>query len=369
MRLNKLIRGLLAAVLVTSAVTVRADVFNMGGTISGGTWTGNASLEFVTVGDAGNAADTATGYGAVDHPYSIAKYDTTAAQYTVFLNAVAKTDTYGLYNSSMGTANYGPYNCGISRTGLSGSYSYAPTRDGNYPVNKVSWGDAARFCNWLSNGQPTGLQDSTTTERGAYALNGAMSAADLMGVSAHSASASYFLPSENEQYKAMYYKSGGTNAGYWLYPTKSSDGLTLSNVLSSTGTNNANFYDYFNRGNGGYTDPTNCLTAVGSFAGSPGPYGTFDMGGDVFQWNETDMNDTGSWRGSRGGSFYYDGAGYLASSARFTNYPTNEKYNVGFRVASVPEPGSLTLLLSCAVAFGIWRIRRCKPLAIAPSRP
>ena len=47
-----------------------------------------------------------------------------------------------------------------------------------------------------------------------------------------------------------------------------------------TGTNNANYF------NGGDTDPTNLLTPVGAFAASPGPYGTYDMGGDVFQWNE-----------------------------------------------------------------------------------
>ena len=39
--------------------------------------------------------------GAVDYNYSIDKYDVTLGQYTQFLNAVAKTDTYGLYNSYM----------------------------------------------------------------------------------------------------------------------------------------------------------------------------------------------------------------------------------------------------------------------------
>ena len=35
-----------------------------------------------------------------------------------------------------------------------------------------------------------------------------------------------------------------------------------------------------------YTDPTNYLTPVGAFSASPGPYGTYDMGGDVLQWDE-----------------------------------------------------------------------------------
>ena len=39
-----MVRGLLAVAVVASAVSAQADVFNMGGTISGGTWTGLASL-------------------------------------------------------------------------------------------------------------------------------------------------------------------------------------------------------------------------------------------------------------------------------------------------------------------------------------
>ncbi len=66
-RAKTIMRSLLAAALLGSAVSAQADVFNMGGTISGGTWTGLASLSFVTVGDPGNVADPATGYGAV--PY------------------------------------------------------------------------------------------------------------------------------------------------------------------------------------------------------------------------------------------------------------------------------------------------------------
>ena len=282
-----MIRGLLAVALVASAVAVQAD---------------QITIDMDTVGDAGNAADT-NGYGVVDHSYSIAKYDTTATQYTAFLNAVAKTDTYGLYNTNMAG---GFASCGISQSGPSGNYTYATTKDGNYPVNYLSWGDAARFCNWLSNGQltVTGTQNLTTTESGAYTLNGATSNADLMAVK-RNLGATCFIPTENEWYKAAYYKGGSKNAGYWLYPTKSND--VPSNLKLSGGTNNANFYL------SGYTDPTNYLTAVGSFAGSPGPYGTFDMGGDVFQWDET--NISGSGRGLRGGSFD-NNTDSLASSYR-----------------------------------------------------
>ena len=152
-----IVRGLLAAALAVAAVSARADVFNMGG--------GNTSLQWVNVTDPGNSADPATGYGAVSQTYRIGKYDVTAAQYCEYLNAVAKTDTYGLYNPSMAIdASYG---CGISRSGNPGSYTYSVTKNGNFPVNYVSWGDAARFCNWLQNGQPNGAEGNGTTETGA----------------------------------------------------------------------------------------------------------------------------------------------------------------------------------------------------------
>ena len=84
-----------ASVLMLAASVAHADVFNMGGTRNPttGTWTGLASLEFVTVGDAGNAADTATGslYGSVPYVYRMGKYDVTVGQYCQFLNAVAET--------------------------------------------------------------------------------------------------------------------------------------------------------------------------------------------------------------------------------------------------------------------------------------
>ena len=40
--------------------------------------------------------------------------------------------------------------------GVPGQAGYA--NYANFPVNYVSWGDAARFCNWLQNNQPTGVE-------------------------------------------------------------------------------------------------------------------------------------------------------------------------------------------------------------------
>jgi hypothetical protein len=95
------------------------------------------TIDTVPVGDMGNANDPATGnlYGGVGYGYSVGKYEVTVGQYTAFLNAVAATDTYGLYNTSMATdLNI----AGISRTGVSGSYSYSEIGSANHPVTYVS---------------------------------------------------------------------------------------------------------------------------------------------------------------------------------------------------------------------------------------
>ncbi len=114
--------------------------------------------------------------------YRIAEYEVTAGQYAAFLNAVSKTDTCGLHNPYM---DYDAFpdrlGCNIKRSGSPGSYTCSVAPDWvNRPVNWVSWGDAARFANWLHNGQPTGAQDLSTTEDGAWHLNVATSYAAMM---------------------------------------------------------------------------------------------------------------------------------------------------------------------------------------------
>jgi len=277
---------------------------------------------WVTVGNSGNAADS-TGYGSVAYTYTIGKFDVTAGQYTAFLNAVAKTDTYSLYNPSMDTAN-NPYGCNIKRTGSSGSYAYSVDPNwANRPVNFVSWGDAARFCNWLTNGQPTGAQNASTTEDGSYYLNGATSNSALMAVT-RKANAKYVIPTENEWYKAAYYdpnKSGG--AGYWDYPTGSNS--TPSNALVDPDPGNtATFID----ANGGHTvGSPYWRTEVGAHENSPSPYGTFDQGGNIWQWNETIIDP--NHRSLRGGAFGRIG---LGASSRIGNRPASEDDDLGFRV-------------------------------------
>jgi formylglycine-generating enzyme len=291
------------------------------------------NMEMVTVGDAGNAADS-NGLGSVASTYQIGKYDVTWGQYCEFLNAVAKADPYGLYTEWMPVG--GPFGSrptyGIARSGTSGSYTYAVagaySQAANCPINCVRWCDAVRFCNWLQNGQPVGPEGNGTTETGAYTMNG--ETWNLM-TQTRNANAKYFLPTEDEWYKAAYYKGGSKNAGYWLFPTQS------NTAPGNTVPKGANCYI-----SGGIGD----LTPVGAYYESPGPYGTYDMGGNCYQWNETAFPDNPRGvpcRGVRGGS-YGNVADCMASNYAVYFYPP-EQLGYGFRVAaSVPEPSSLLLM-------------------------
>jgi len=294
------------------------------------------TVETVMVGDQGNVADTryprvgTSSFGSVGYRYQMGKYEITAGQYTAFLNAVAKSDPYGLYNSDM-DSNYGP---NIKRSGSTNNYTYSVADDwANRPVTFVSWGDAARFANWLSNGQPTtGVQDASTTENGSYALNGATKYWELREI-VRSTNATWVIPNEDEWYKAAYYKGGSTNAGYWDYPTRSD--MAPTNEFSSTGTNNANFSIWDNGFHSTIGSPY-FRTEVGALSGSPGPYGTFDQAGNVWEWTETPYPGS-STRIVRGGSFESGEAGYLHASwyDGGGRLPVYESDDWGFRLAFI----------------------------------
>ncbi len=302
------------------------------------------TIETVPVGNPGNAGDTryaTPGYGAVGYDYRIGKYEVTAGQYTEFLNAVAKTDVHGLYDTEMWSEVRG---CQIRRTGESGNYSYDVAVEwAKRPANYISWGDAARFANWLHNGQPRGAQDLSTTEDGAYYLNGATSDADLLAVNRKSGS-KWALPTEDEWYKAAYHKNNGVTGDYWDYPTASD--ITPSNARELVAPDPGNCATYYDNGyTGGW--PTRYRTEVGEHENSGSSYDTFDQGGNVFEWNEAVWYSS---RGLRGGSFNF-AVGSLRASYRDGGFPSYASHRFGFRVVYVPEPATLWLMAVAGLAL------------------
>jgi len=271
------------------------------------------TFEWVTVGDPGNTCQVqALGcFGSVADEYRIGKYEVTNAQYAEFLNAVAATNTYWVYNADMGSAPGG-----ITRNGSSGSYTYSAIAGREQmPVNYVNFYDALRFANWLHNGQPTGAQDSTTTEDGAYTFSGTAQ------VGARNADAAAFLPTEDEWYKAAYYDA--VSANYFDYPASSNAQTTCAAPGATLNTANCNM-------------AVGDLTDVGSYAASAGPNGTFDQGGNVIEWNEAIV---GWGRGIRGGGFSSNPDVLAASYGSGADAALASLPVIGFRVATLPPPG------------------------------
>ncbi|MCX6345261.1 MAG: SUMF1/EgtB/PvdO family nonheme iron enzyme [Armatimonadetes bacterium] len=314
------------------------------------------TIETVAIGDAGNAAELSgvgaggTGpdrlCGAVSYSYRMGCFEVTTAQYTEFLNAAAKSDSYGLYDARMTDTGSERPGCNIQRMGTAGEYTYSVGNEwANRPVNYISYWDACRFANWLHNGQGNG-----DTETGAYTLNG-YTGTDGREI-VRNPDAQWFLPNEDEWYKAAYYKGNSDAAGFWDYPTCSDS--TPSNLAESTDSLNiANFYQ------DGYAigEPF-WRSTVGEFSNSPSSYGTFDQGGNLWEWIDGVMENRATVeRVLRGGSYANYADSLLASQRGNANPADSDSGLVGFRVAApVPEPSSIIALLGgLAGMFGLRR--------------
>jgi sulfatase modifying factor 1 len=268
------------------------------------------SMDFVTIGNPGNTADTGgtPGCGAVSYGYRIGKYEVTNAQWNTFTAAA-----------------------GAPTGNPSIAYDIDSYYTGAQQPTNVSWYETLQFCNYLTSGDKS---------KGVYLFSGNnTNPGDFLGIDRDSATSAYgtayVIPTEDEWYKAAYFKPNGS--GYSLY----ANGLDTIPAADNG----------WNYSGGLYSSPWDVGTSTME------QNGTYDMMGNVWEWNENLFY--GSDRGLCGGSFIY-GDVFLASSSRsigghLGRLPTDESYDVGFRVAEIPEPASVILI---SAGFFFVRSRR-----------
>jgi formylglycine-generating enzyme required for sulfatase activity len=260
-----------------------------------GSGTNTFTIDFVDIGNTNNPAD-ASGYGAVPYGYRVAAYE-------IPQDAISKAAASGLSNVTAGAWT------------------------GNRPAANVSWLEAAAFVNWLNTSKGYQRAYNMVFTNGAWTVQ-PWSSADAWTVGGTNLyrhkDAYYFLPNENEWYKAAYYDAAATN--YFPYPTASSKAPT--DVGGGTTINTAV-----------YNSVTNTPAEVAN-AGGLSPYGTMGQGGNVTEWNEStvDGSTNSTIRVVRGGSWSASAAALL-SSTRSSASQTDKNSAAGFRVASVqPRP-------------------------------
>lgn len=278
------------------------------------------TIDFVDVGNAGNANDAGAGGGSYSSPYGGVGYDYRISTYEISQSDITNATASGLSNVTGGA------------------------HTGNEPAANISWYEAAAFVNWMntSNGHQAAydLTFSSGWSMTAWgASNQAATGVDSGTNAYRHKDAYYFLPSEDEWYKAAYHQNDGVTANYWDYATGSN---TIPTAVASGTTSGTAVFN-------GQSDPADV-----NLAGGLSPYGTMGQNGNVWEWNESAFdgvnNLTDEGRGIRGGS-WGNSEDPLRSSNRANLPPTFEFADIGFRVASIPEPSSIVMLLFAASAL------------------
>jgi formylglycine-generating enzyme len=304
-RMERFVAVLFGLLCLLSANFCQADTFGSGA---------NAfDIDFVTIGNPGNAPDTVgtpSLAGSVPYTYQIGKYEI-SEQMIDDANALG-----GL---------------GITKD----------TRGPNKPATSISWFEAAKFVNWLntSSGYSPAYKFDAT---GNFQLWQPSDPGYVPGSMFRNSLAKYVLPSVDEWYKAAYYDP--VTGVYFHYPTGSN--IAPTPVASGIAPATAVY--------GGLLAPAD-ITQAGGLS----PYGTMAQGGNVWEWNETVsdaefMNTPNlGGRAFRGGS--YASLHDLESAGIGGSNPSVEFIDVGFRVGSVvPEPSTIVLCgTGLSVAFGI----------------
>ena len=297
-----------AAFTLMTQLSAQADTFGTSGN--------EFTIDFANIGNTGNAADT-TGYGAVPYEYRASTYEITQ-------NAITKATASGLVGVTAGAWT------------------------DNQPAANINWYEALAFVNWLNTSTGMTPAYNLTFSSGSWSM-ALWSSGDAWQAGGENLyrnkDAFYFLPSENEWYKAAYYNPAGTN--YFLYPTASSTAPTA--VASGT-----------NAGSAVYNNAASVPAIVDS-AGGLSPYATMGQGGNVWEWTESAFDGTNNLssanRAVRGGNWSI-AADDLSSSFRGINAPGYDNDFIGFRVASVPEPSTYVLVLLGAGAVYLWKRRK-----------
>jgi len=270
-----------------------------------------AAPAMVAVTSPGNTGDPAnSGYGAVAYAYRIGTYEVTNEDYAKFLNAVATvSDSRNLYDARMAYTGQqdtsDPRNItikgGIDRSGSAGAYTYA-VKSGyaQKPVNFVSYNSALRYCNWLHNGGVAGAD----TESGAY---------NMAGAQTRVAAARFWLPNQNEWYKAAAYDAAA-GGRYWLYAIRA-DSATASQVAVQS--------------SGG-------LVNVAS-PGMASAYGTYGQSGNAAEWMEKAPGGNPTALGGSILSYVYSDSGGNVTTRSLYEPTTGSsgRFDLGFRIASV----------------------------------